>query len=62
VPPAAPDAAATSAARAVSAAPVTISIPARPQAAPRIEGYAPSRMTLVTDRNVTIPWRIVVPE
>lgn len=62
VPPAAPDAAATSAARAVSAAPVTISIPARPPAAPRIEGYAPSRMTLVTDRNVTIPWRIVVPE
>jgi hypothetical protein len=49
-------------ARATTEAPTTVSVPTRIQAAPRIDGYAPARMTLVTDRGFAIPWRIVVPE
>lgn len=45
-----------------SEAPTAVSISARVQTAPRIDGYAPARLTLVTDRGVAIPWRIVVPE
>lgn len=41
---------------------VTLSAPRTSTAAPRLQGFAPANLTLVTDRGISIPWRIVVPE
>ena len=41
---------------------VTLKLPAQAEPSEKIPGYTGSRLTLVTERGVPIPWLIVVPE
>lgn len=49
-------------ARGTSADRVAIDVATRQREPPRLQGYTPAQMTLVTDQGIAIPWRVVVPE
>lgn len=41
---------------------VTLNVPEISHGPPRIEGFRPEQTVLTTDRNIHIPWRIVLPD